>query len=141
MVIHPIFQSLAIAVALYAFSLGVQRFRLLHLHQRAVFQWKRHAAAGEIALFAMLAGMAGGMALVYIQWGRLLITGTHSTVALVMVPFIIFGIVSGLHMNDRRENRTLLPLVHGLNNLVVLVLALSQVVSGLWLYRALGLGG
>jgi hypothetical protein len=139
--IHPIVQLMAIGVTLYAFYLGVQRFRFLHLHHKAVFMWKRHVAFGEIALFAVLAGMVGGMAVVYVYWRRLFITGTHSTVALVMVPFIIFGIVSGVYMNRRREDRRILPVVHGLNNLVVMVLALTQVVSGFWFYRALGLGG
>jgi hypothetical protein len=139
--IHPIAQMMATGVTLYAFYLGVQRFRFLHLHHRAVFRWKRHVAFGEIALFAMLAGMVGGMAVVYLYWRRLLITGDHSTVAVVMVPFIIFGIVSGVYMNRRRENRNTLRVVHGLNNLVVMALALTQVVSGFWFYRALGLGG
>lgn len=140
-IIHPAVQLMAIVVTLYVFYLGVQRFRFFHLHHKTVFRWKRHVALGGIALFLLLAGMVGGMAVVYLYWRRLLIMGAHSTVALVMVPIIIFGIVSGLYMSRRRENGKLLSLVHGLNNLAILVLALAQVVSGLMVFRALGLGG
>jgi hypothetical protein len=141
LVIHPIVQLLAIGVSLYVFYLGVGRFRFLHLRQKTVFRWKRHVVLGEIALFGLLIGMAGGMAVVYLYWRRLLIMGTHSTVALVMAPAIIFGIVSGLYMDRRRKSRKALPFIHGVNNLAVVVLALSQVMSGLGIYRALGLGG
>ena len=53
---------------------------------------------GEIALGALIAGMLGGIAIVYISWHGLFITGIHGKVALVMAPFIVFGLVSGLYM-------------------------------------------
>ncbi len=141
LVIHPIIQFLAILLALYVFYLGLQRFRFLHLHQRVVFRWKRHVALGEIALGVLLAGMLGGMAMVYAYWHRVITTGIHAKIALVMVPFMIFGLVSGLYMNRKKKQRSILALVHGLNNLAVLLMALSQVVSGSWVYRVLVLGG
>lgn len=141
LVIHPIIQFLAILLALYVFYLGLQRFRFLHLHQEVVFPWKRHVALGEIALGVLLAGVLGGMAMVYVYWHRLIITGIHGKVALVVVPFMIFGLVSGLYMNRKKKQRSILALVHGLNNLAVLLMALSQVVSGSWVYRVLVLGG
>jgi hypothetical protein len=141
LVIHPIVQFLAIVVTLYVFYLGVGRFRFLHLEHETVFRWKRHVALGEVALGLLVVGMFVGMAVVYLYWRRLLIMGTHSTVALVMAPLIIFGIVSGLYMDRRRGNRKVLPFVHAVNNLVVVVLALAQVASGLGIYRALALAG
>jgi phosphoglycerol transferase MdoB-like AlkP superfamily enzyme len=96
---------------------------------------------GEIALGVLLAGMLGGLAMVYVYWHGFLITGIHGKVALVMVPFIIFGLVSGLDMNHKKRKRRILPFVHGLNNLVVLIMAISQIISGLWVYRAFVLGG
>ena len=140
LVIHPIIQSSAILIALYVFYLGVERIRSLHLHQKRAFRWKRHVVWGEIALVALLAGVLGGMIVVKLYWHGFLITGTHGKVALVMVPFIIFGLVSGLYMNRNRKERGALPLVHGLNNLIVLVLALAQVLSGWRVYRAFVMG-
>ncbi len=141
LVIHPIIQFFVMLLALYVFYLGLQRFRLLHLHQKVVFRWKRHVVLGEIALGVLLAGMLGGMAMVYAYWHRVIITGIHAKIALVMVPFMIFGLVSGLFMNHKKKQRRILALIHGLNNLVVLILALTQIVSGSWVYRVFVLGG
>ena len=96
---------------------------------------------GEIALGVLLAGMAGGIFVVYITWHGLFITGIHGMVALVMVPLIIFGIISGLYMNHTKRKRRILPFIHGLNNLVILLMAISQIISGLWVYRVFVLGG
>jgi uncharacterized membrane protein len=68
-------------------------------------------------------------------------TGIHGKVGLVLMPFILFGLVSGLYMNRKKKQRRVLALIHGLNNLVVLILALTQVVSGSWVYRVFVLGG
>jgi nitric oxide reductase large subunit len=139
--VHPVIQFSTILLALYVFYLGVQRFRTLHLKQKTLFRWKRHVVLGEIALGALLSGMLAGMTVVYVYWHGFLITGTHGKVALMMLPFILFGLFSGLYMNRKRRHRRLLPLVHSLNNLILLVLALTQVVSGWWVYRAFVLGG
>jgi len=141
LIIHPIVQCLAILLALYVFSLGLQRFRFLHLHHKTVFHWRQHAALGEIALGVLLAGMLGGIAIVYIYWHGLFITGIHGKVALVTAPFIIFGLVSGLYMNHKKRKRRILPFVHGLNNLVILIMALSQILTGFLVYRNFVLGG
>ena len=138
--VHPVIQSSAILLALYVFFLGVQRFRLLHLYKGVAFKWKLHVFLGEIALGAWLVGMVGGMTMVYFYWYGFLITGTHGKVALVMVPFIIFGLASGLFMNHNKKKRKVIPLIHGLSNLVLLILALTQVVSGWWVYRDFVLG-
>jgi hypothetical protein len=95
---------------------------------------------GEIALGVLLAGMAGGIYIVYITWHGLFITGIHGTVALIMAPLIIFGFVSGVYMNRRKRKRRILPFVHGLNNLVILLMAISQIISGSWIYKVFILG-
>ena len=95
---------------------------------------------GKIALGAWLVGIVGGMTIVYFYWYGFLMTGTHGKVALMMVPFIIFGLGSGQYMNHNKKKRKVLPLIHGLSNLVLLILALTQVVSGWWAYRVFVLG-
>ena len=96
---------------------------------------------GEIALGALLAGMLVGMAMVYVYWHGFLITGIHGGIALIMAPCIIFGFVSGLYMNHKKRKRRLLPFIHGLNNLVVLLMGIGQIISGFGLYMAFVLGG
>ncbi|MEA1900032.1 MAG: DUF4079 family protein [Thermodesulfobacteriota bacterium] len=130
LVIHPIIQFSAVMLTLYVFYLGVQRFRSLHLHQKTLFKWKRHVLLGKIAMLALLGGMMGGMTMVYFYWNGFLITGFHGRVALVMTPFIIFSAASGLYMNRNKKKRTALPMIHGLSNLVLLFLALTQAVTG-----------
>jgi hypothetical protein len=137
---HPIVQLFAILLNLYVFYLGVHRFRSLHLKKRTAFQWKRHVVLGEVALTTLLVGMAGGVTLVYVYWHGVLITGTHGKVALAMVPFVAFGLASGLYMNVKKKQRRVLPLLHGVNNLIVLFLSLMQVYSGFWVYKTFVLG-
>lgn len=131
---------MAILLALYVFCLGLQRFRFLHLDHKVVFRWKRHVVLGEVTLGVLLAGMVGGMAVVYVYRHGVFVTGIHGQVALVMVPFMIFGLVSGLYMNHKKKQVRILPLIHGLNNLAVLLMAVSQIVSGLGIYRGFVLG-
>jgi len=96
---------------------------------------------GEIALGVLLAGMLGGMTMVYVYRHGVFMTGIHGQVALVMAPFMIFGLVSGLYMNRKKKQRRILALVHGLNNFFVLLMAVSQIVSGLRIYRMFVSGG
>jgi hypothetical protein len=138
--IHPVIQCSTILLTLYVFSLGVQRFRSLHLKQKVKFNWKRHVLLGKIALVTMLAGMLGGAVMSYATWHGFLVTGTHGKVALVMLPLILFGLFSGLYMNHKKKKRKLLPLIHGLNNMVVLILALYQSSSGWWVVNVYILG-
>jgi len=58
----------------------------------------------------------------------------------VMLPLILFGLFSGLYLNYKKGKRMLLPILHGINNLVVLILSLYQVSSGWWVYNAYILG-
>lgn len=127
-------------LALFVFYQGVQRFRFLHLNQKAAFGWKRHVVLGEIALGMWLAGTVGGATTVYVYWRGFFITGTHGKVALAMVPFIIFGLASGLYMNYKRRGRKVLPFIHGVSNLVALILACVQVATGWGVYRMFVLG-
>jgi len=138
--LHPVIQCSATLVALYGFGLGVQRFRSLHLKQKATFNWKRHVLLGEVAMITWLIGMLGGAVMTYMTWHGFLITGTHGKVARVMLPLILFGLISGLYMNHRKKKRKLLPLIHGLNNMVVLALASYQISSGWWVYSVYVLG-
>jgi len=128
--IHPVFQFLAFILACYVFYLGWQRLRSLHLKQSVAFPWKRHVVLGLIALGTFLAGMIGGIMMVYMYWRNYFITGLHSRVAIVLVPLILFGIFSGLYMHFKKRKRQRLPLLHAANNAVLLFLSLIQIITG-----------
>ena len=141
LILHPILQLSAIVMAIYVFFLGMQRFRFLHLKQKVTFNWKRHVLLGKITMVSWLAGMFGGISIVYVYWHGFLITGAHGKLALlVMLPLILFGLFSGLYMNRVKKKRQWLTLIHGLNNLIVLGLALYQIYSGWWVYNTYVLG-
>ena len=128
--IHPIIQFLAIILAYYVFSLGLQRFRSLHWDHQIAFRWKRHVVLGVIALGALLSGMAGGLIMTYLYWRNYFITGLHAKASMVMAGLISFGVLSGLWMHFKKRKRKRLPVFHAINNLFLLFLCLLQIFTG-----------
>lgn len=128
--LHPILQVLATFVALYAGYLGMERFLSRHLGKRTQFLWKRHVVVGKIALCTWLAGLGGGMFAAKLKWSVMLVTGQHYKVAFLMLPLILFGLASGVYMDRWKQKRLVLPLLHGLGNLVLLFLAFYQFRTG-----------
>jgi hypothetical protein len=132
--IHPIIQFLAILLTVYAFFLGIGRIRSLPLIPHSRFKWKQHVTLGIIATMALLLGLLGGMAVVYFYWRGFLITGAHGRIAIWILPLILFGLLSGIYMDRIKKNRIVLPLIHGANNLILLILAIVQIVTGWGVY-------
>ncbi len=137
---HPVIQALTTTLAGYVLWLGLQRFQSQHLHRKIAFKWKSHVTLGTVALGLWLAGLIGGLIMVKIWWGGILITGSHGKTALFMLPLILFGLFSGLYMDHRKKKRSALPLLHGLNNLLLLILALYQAYTGWWVYSVYVIG-
>ena len=138
--IHPVVQFITFILACYVFYLGYQRFSSLHRKKNAPFLWKRHVSLGIVALATFLAGMAGGLLAVYTYWRSYLITGLHAKVAIFLLPLMIFGLLSGLYMNAKKKKRKWLPILHGANNAVLMILAFTQVITGWKILRNYVLG-
>ncbi len=113
---------------------------MLHLKQKTRFNWKQHVLLGIMTLLTLLAGMVGGMSMVYLNWHGFLVTGVHGKIALVILPMVLFGLISGLYMNSKKKKRKALPFIHGTVNLFLLLLAFYQMYSGWWVYNAFILG-
>jgi hypothetical protein len=131
--IHPVAQFGAILLAFYAAYLGFQRTRSLHYHKPAKFLRKRHALVGSVALLSMLGGIAAGLFMV----NRYLLNpdmGLHEVFAMILLPLGLFGIFSGLFLYFNPRQRRFLPVIHGINNLVILFLALAQIITGIMAY-------
>jgi hypothetical protein len=128
--IHPAVQVIAILLAFYALLMGLPRFVSLHLGQKRRFARERHVRVGALALGLMTLGALGGLVMVRLYWGGWLLTGEHGLHGLLMLPFMIFGLASGLHLARSPRPRKALPLLHALNNLLVLGLALHQAWEG-----------
>lgn len=131
---HHIIQFLTTFLALYVFYLGFQRFRSLHMNQKAPFKWNRHVILGQIILWVWLAGLMGGLVMVRIRWHKFLMTRVHGKMALIMFPLILFGLFSGLYMNRFKGKPSILSLIHGISNMIFLALALIQISTGWILY-------
>jgi len=128
--LHPVVQFLATVLAMYVIYTGLQRFRSLHLHTKATFNWKRHVSLGIPVLLLWLIGLVGGFVVTRNVWYTNFITGYHAKAAVVMCPLIVIGMVTGFYMNRVKKRRSLLPLIHGLNNTMLLLLAIYQTYSG-----------
>jgi hypothetical protein len=130
LLIHPIMHFLVFILACYVFYLGMKRFFSLHLKQNIPFPWRRHVLLGIVALATFLAGMPGGIYMVYAYWRSYLITGLHAKIAISLLPFMAFGMLSGLYMNADKKKRKWLPIFHAANNAIVLLLVMAQVITG-----------
>ena len=131
--IHPVAQFGAILLAFYAAYLGFQRTKSLHYNKTTQFLRKRHAFVGSIGLISMLGGIAAGLFMV----NRYLLSpdmGLHVAVAMILLPLGLFGIFSGLLLYLNPKQRRFFPAIHGINNLVVLFLALAQIITGIMAY-------
>lgn len=127
---HPILQLLTTLLALYVAFLGLNRFAAQHLKVKRTFLWKRHVALGKVAVLFWFAGFVGGLAVARMTWSVNFITGSHYQVALIMLPLMIFGYLSGVIMDASKQPRSTLPLLHAVNNMALLGMALYQVWSG-----------
>jgi hypothetical protein len=134
--IHPVVQFLAILLAAYVFVLGWPRLRAAFTGGGAYFAWKRHVRLGLTALIVLLIGMLGGAGTTFYYRGSTGLTGWHYWIALTMTPLMLFSLVSGLIMDRRKARRKALPIVHGLVNQVMLLLALFQIWTGVGVLRA-----
>lgn len=128
--VHPLLQSLATLLACYALVLGLRRFQSNHLKRRVAFKWKRHVLVGRLAIGMWMLGLMGGLSMARMYWGVSLVTGVHWQIAFWMMPLMAFGFLSGEVMNRLKRPRTVLPLLHALNNLLLLVLAVWQFRTG-----------
>jgi len=127
---HPALQVIATMFGIYAGYLGMERFLSQHLHKRTQFLWNRHVFVGRFAILLWMAGMAGGLTIARWKWDVNFVTGIHYKNAFNMLPLMIVGAASGIYMDKRKAKRTILPLLHGVCNLLVLGMAIYQIKTG-----------
>lgn len=129
--IHPVMQTLVALLALYVLALGLSRFASRHLNRKTTFQWKRHVLLGKIVVAAWALGGLGGLVITYLTYGRIYPQSLHFITAVIMFPVLLVTWVTGTRLDSRRSGTNALPLVHLVNNVLLLVLAGVQLASGL----------
>jgi len=139
--IHPILQALAVFLSLHVLYLGWTRFSFAHLGKKGVvFPWKRHVQLGSAVLVTWSLSLFAGLGVAWLSWKGVFITGRHYQVALVMLPLIVFGLGSGFFMDRFKTKRTALPLAHGCTNALLVLLALYQLYTGIFILRNMVMG-
>ena len=128
--VHPLIQVAATLAAVYLLYLGSRRFRSLHLGQKTSFNRKLHIRLGRPALIVMGLGVLGGLLFVRWAWHGWLITGPHGYLGLAALPLLLFGLISGWSLAARPRPGKTLPLLHGLANTALVILALVQAYLG-----------
>jgi hypothetical protein len=138
---HPILQVAAFLLGLHALLLAWPRVASLHLGLGRRFNRRRHTVMGAASLILLLLGLVGGALMGRLYLHAWLSSGVHAWGALLILPLALWGLGSGLWLANRPRPRRLLPLLHGLGNLLVLALALLQAHSGQNLLETLLRGG
>ena len=128
--IHPLFQGAVTLLALYVGYMGLIRFRANHLGHKLVFPWKNHVRLGTLVYVLWTLGLLGGLTMTTIFWKGPFVVDDHYGPAMIMLGFMLTGYLTGRYMDRHKAKRPLLPLVHGLVNLVVLVQALDLAFTG-----------
>lgn len=128
--LHPSLQLFATLIGMYAAYLGLARFQSQHLGKSVQFQWKRHVTFGRIAILLWMVGLAGGLLVARFKWNVNFVTGLHYKTAFTMFPLMVFCAASGIYMDKKKAKRTILPILHGIGNLILLGLALFQIRTG-----------
>jgi len=128
--IHPVLQLLVTLTAFYVLYLGLQRFRMAHLGHKTFFNWNRHVIMGRWVIIGWLMGLVLGKAAVYSQLEMMGVFLDHNQGAMIMTPLMLVGYATGTAMDRRRKKRTALPLIHAVNNVALLGVALYQAYTG-----------
>ena len=133
--IHPIVQALTALLALYVLRLGLSRFASRHLGKTTVFQWNRHVMLGKVVAAVWALGAIGGMSVTYLTYGKLFTESLHFKIGIIVLPVLLITFLTGTRLNRRRNQSNILPVVHLVNNILLLILAGTQVATGLGIVR------
>ena len=133
--IHPIVQALTALLALYVLRLGLSRFASRHLGKTTVFQWNRHVMLGRVVVVVWALGAIGGLTMTYLTYGKLYTESLHFKIGIAILLVLLITFHTGTRLNRRRNQSNILPVVHLVNNILLLVLVGIQVVTGLDIVR------
>ena len=128
--IHPFWQIVTILLGWYVFYLGWARFVSINLSRHKAFLWKRHVALGKAAFYMWIYGGLVGFAAAWVKWRTFGVTGIHLWVGIIILLLSFFGYWSGLHMDNYKKHRKILPPIHGANNLLILFFSLFSIFTG-----------
>lgn len=128
--IHPVIMAVTMCGGLYALKLGGNRALSLHFGRRVPFNWKRHVQLGTVVLALWVVGPVTGLFGAQVAWGGTFIITSHVWTGIAMVPLALIGYFTGRTLDKVRRRRKWLPMIHGINNLVLVLLSIAQAYFG-----------
>ncbi|OIQ51922.1 hypothetical protein BerOc1_00388 [Pseudodesulfovibrio hydrargyri] len=128
---HPVLMTLTLLLALWVAWQGLNRARFTLLKRKAAFNWKGHTRYGLVVMGLWITGAVGGSVVTDMLHGIPDAYELHEGMASIILWLIAFGTVTGLYMDRRKAKRTVMPVLHGAANLLLLLLAVAQLVTGM----------
>lgn len=132
--LHPLMQLLAAVFGVVAMYQGIKKIRML-LGTKIIFPWKQHVKLGSWTLGLWILGGLG-FYVTHDIFGETHVTGAHAYLAWPVIVLSIFGLITGCIMDRRKKKRKILPLVHGLLNIILIVLVAIVFITGIPLFRS-----
>ena len=128
--VHPALQITATVIGFIVMYWGWKRFQMAHLKKKVMFPWKKHVFWGSIVLLVWALELPIGLAMAQLGWGAILVTDLHYMVAFAITPLCVTAYVTGYFLDRYKKKRKLLPIVHGVNNLILCLLIATQLYTG-----------
>lgn len=130
LLIHPLWQVTTIFLGMYVFYLGWKRFAATAFGRTRPFQWKRHVALGKAAIYMWIYGTLVGISAAWVNWHSFGVTGAHFKLGILIVVLAIFGYWTGIHMDNHKKQRKVMPIIHGAGNLLLLLCTILTIGTG-----------
>lgn len=134
---HPIIQLFALSLGFLAMYQGYKRFAMKR-GKKIIFPWKQHVKFGSYALILWVIGGLG-FYVTHTIFGMTHITDLHAEVAWYVISLSVFGLGTGFIMNKYKKKRNWMPALHGIANILLLILVVYEAYSGMELLSAFGL--
>ena len=134
--IHPIIQTLTAVLALYVLWLGLKRFASRHLGRQTAFNWKRHVMLGKTVVVIWALGAFGGLIMTYVTYGKIFTESLHFRIGVVVFLLLIGTWLTGTRLDRRQGQSNLLPVVHLVNNAILLILVVVQLITGIGIVQS-----
>lgn len=133
---HPLMQVFAAVLGIWAMFQGIQRIRML-MGVKLIFPWKKHVKLGTLALSLWILG-ALGFYVTLDLFGETHITGLHAELAWPVVGLSFLGLITGYIMDKYKKKRKILPLIHGICNIILIILVFVLFYTGIELWETFG---
>lgn len=126
--LHPVMQTLAALIGMWAMWQGWKRIQMQR-GVKVIFPWKQHVRWGAVALVLWTLG-ALGFYVTHDLFGSTHITGLHAQLAWPIIGLSILGLITGYIMDKYKRKRVYLPIIHGIGNVLLIVLIVAELITG-----------